>query len=191
VKTGHPWLHSHSHDPRSTGSLDPKKSSTRMTRGRVGRTPLIHLLADKAFNATTSTNMATTPPAWEQHPYLILLFTAHPGMGAKKLSLFTPRRSLFYHRRPLDAQDDNHNAGVFWDLVLSVPRWPPQSRPDQASSAVSQIEEQRPYGRHSQMHVATTTSTTPTAPSPLRHRLRVFRTPRPLLDSIKEKANGS
>jgi hypothetical protein len=66
------------------GGPDPGKSPTRTTQGRVGRPPLTHLLTDKAFNATTSTYVATTPPAWEQHPCLILLFTAHPGMDNKK-----------------------------------------------------------------------------------------------------------
>jgi hypothetical protein len=46
--------------------------------------PLTHLLTDKAFNVTTSTYVATAPPAWEQHPCLILLFTVHPGMDDKK-----------------------------------------------------------------------------------------------------------
>jgi hypothetical protein len=96
---------------------------------------------------------------------------------------------------------------------------PPQSCPDQASSAVGQQRNnartsttwiarssQDPGsftvpsptslrhprdGWHSQMHVATATSTAPTAPSPLRHRLRVLGTPRPPLDSIKERAEGS
>jgi hypothetical protein len=46
--------------------------------------PLTHLLTNKAFNVTTSTYVATAPPAWEQHPCLILLFTVHPGMDDKK-----------------------------------------------------------------------------------------------------------
>jgi hypothetical protein len=46
-------------------------------------------------------------------------------------------------------------------------------------------------GRHSQRHVATTTSTEPTAPSPPRHHPRVFWTPRPPLESIKEEAESS
>jgi hypothetical protein len=46
-------------------------------------------------------------------------------------------------------------------------------------------------GWHSQMHVATATSTAPTAPSPLRHHLRVLGTPQPPLDPIKERAEGS
>jgi hypothetical protein len=46
-------------------------------------------------------------------------------------------------------------------------------------------------GRHSHMHVARATSTAHTVPSPLRHRLRVLGTPRPPLDPIKERAEGS
>jgi hypothetical protein len=86
VKTGHPRLCSDSHEARSTGSLDPEKPPTRTTQGRVGRpTPsLIHLLPDKAFNATTPTYVATAPPAWEQYTCLIPLFSAHPRMDRKK-----------------------------------------------------------------------------------------------------------
>jgi hypothetical protein len=63
---------------------------TRMTLGRPGRPCLTHLLTDRAFNATTSTNVATAPPAWEQRLRLVLLFTAHPGMGNKRQPLFPP-----------------------------------------------------------------------------------------------------
>jgi hypothetical protein len=93
-----------------------------MTHGQAGRPPLIDLSTDKAFNATISANVATMPPAWEQHLCLILLFTAYPGMAVKSLPLFMPRRALFYHRRPLDSQNDNHHAQVFWGSALSVPR---------------------------------------------------------------------
>jgi hypothetical protein len=66
-------------------SLDPGNSLTRTTQGRVSRPlSLIHLLTDKAFNAATPTNVATAPPAWEQRPRLITLFTAHPEMGGEK-----------------------------------------------------------------------------------------------------------
>jgi hypothetical protein len=82
--TGGPRLRSDSYEARLTGSLDPGKSPTRTTQGQSGRPPLTHLLTDKAFNATTSVYMATSPPAWEQYPCLILLFIAHPGMGDKK-----------------------------------------------------------------------------------------------------------
>jgi hypothetical protein len=45
---------------------------------------------DKAFNATTSTNVATTPSAWERRLRLVLLFTTHTGMGDEKQPLFPP-----------------------------------------------------------------------------------------------------
>jgi hypothetical protein len=130
VKTGHPRPRSDSHEVHSTGRLDPRKLLTRTTRSQVDRPPLIQVLTDKAFNATTFINVATAPPAWEHHLCLILLFTAYPGMAVKKLPLFTPRRALFYNQRPLDAQDDNHRTRVFWGSVLSVSHRPPQSRPD-------------------------------------------------------------
>jgi hypothetical protein len=70
------------------GSLDgkprPRKFSYSHDPGSTRSTPLIHLLTDKAFNATTFTNAPTAPSAWEHHLCLILLFTAHPGMGDKK-----------------------------------------------------------------------------------------------------------
>jgi hypothetical protein len=71
------------------GSLDPEKSSTRMTQGRSDRPPLTHLLTNKAFNATTPTYMATAPPTWEQYPRLIMLFIAHPRMGDRKAATNT------------------------------------------------------------------------------------------------------
>jgi hypothetical protein len=149
---GRPRLRSDSHEARSTGSLDPGKSPTRTTQGQAGRPPLTHLLIDKAFNATTSANVATAPPAWEQHSCLILLFIAHPGMTVKKLPLFTPRRALFYHRRPLDSQDDNHRARVFWGSVLSVPRRLPSvvSRPSLERRRSTEV--QRPYINHRESH---------------------------------------
>jgi hypothetical protein len=83
MKTGRPRPRPDLHEARSMGSLDPGKSPTRTTRGRAGR-PLTHLLTDKAFNTTTSTNVATAPLAWEQRPCLIPLFTTHPGMSGEK-----------------------------------------------------------------------------------------------------------
>jgi hypothetical protein len=205
VKTGHPRPRSDSHEARSKGSLDPGKLPTRTTRGRVDRTPLIHLLTNKAFNATTFTNVAIAPPAWEQHPCLILLFIAHPGMAVKRLPLFMPRCALFYHRRPSTHKTTTtapeFSGARYYPFLVD----PPQSRPDQASSAVGQRRNNArtsttgdhtlvtgPWsftipsptsprhsrdGRHSHMHVATATSTAPTASSPLRHSLRVLGTP--------------
>jgi hypothetical protein len=152
VQTGRPRLCFDSHEARSTGSLDPGKPTTRTTQGQAGRPPLTHLLTNKAFNATTSANVATAPPAWEQHPCLILLFTAHPGMAVKKLPLFTPRRALFYHRRPLDSQDDNHRARVFWGSVLSVPRRPPSVASRPSLERRRSTEEQHTYIDHKGSH---------------------------------------
>jgi hypothetical protein len=118
MKTGHPRLRSDSDEALSTENLNPGKSPTRTTQGRADRPPLIHLPSDKAFNATISTNVATAPPTWEQRPCLILLFTTYPGMAAKILPLFMPRRTLFYHRCPLDVQDDNHHALSFLGLGI-------------------------------------------------------------------------
>jgi hypothetical protein len=110
MKTGHPRLRSDSYEARSTGSLDPRKSSTRTTQGQVDRPPSFNYLLTKAFNATTSTNVATEPPTWEQHPCLIPLFTAHPEMDSEKattihtssivLSSTPPRRARRQPPRP-------------------------------------------------------------------------------------------
>jgi hypothetical protein len=62
MKTGRPRLRSDSYEARSTGSLDPGKSPTRTTLGRVGQPPSSTYLLTKAFNVTTSTNVATAPP---------------------------------------------------------------------------------------------------------------------------------
>jgi hypothetical protein len=56
----------------------------------------------------------------------------------KKLPLFMPRQALFYHQHLLNSQDDNHRARVSWGSALSVPRRPPQLRPDLASTAAGQ-----------------------------------------------------
>jgi hypothetical protein len=149
--------------------------------------------------------VATTPPAWEQHQCLILLFTAHLGMAVKKLPLFTPHRALFYHRRPsthkMTTTTLGFSGGRYYPFLVE----PPQSCPDQASSVIGQqrnnartsttgiarspqdpgsftvpspTSPRHPRdGWHSQMHVAIATSTVPIAPSPLRHHLRVFGTP--------------
>jgi hypothetical protein len=100
------------------GGLDPEKSLTCTTQGQAGQPLLTHLLANKAFNATTSTYMATAPPAWEQYRCLILLFTAHPRMDGKKLPLYTPRRTLFRRRCPLEAQYNNHHVLGFLGLGI-------------------------------------------------------------------------
>jgi hypothetical protein len=137
----------------------------------------------------------------------------------KKLPLFTPRQALFYHQRPLDSQDDDHRARVFWASALSIPCRPPRLCPDPASTAVGQQRNDactlatgghmldtgpRTFHRHVSTsprhpgdgrplpgHVATAASAASAEPSLLRHRLRVSGTPRPPLDPIKERAEGS
>jgi hypothetical protein len=79
-----PRLHSDSYEARSTGSHDPR--NFRLVRPRVESvdpSSSTYLLT-KPFNATTPTNVATEPPALEQHPCLIPLFTSHPEMGGEK-----------------------------------------------------------------------------------------------------------
>jgi hypothetical protein len=95
------------------GKPRPQKFSDSHDPGSSRLTPsLIHLLTEKAFNATTSTNVVTAPSAWFQRSRLITLFTAHPGMGSEKVPLFMPHQALFSHRRPLDSQNDNCRARV-------------------------------------------------------------------------------
>jgi hypothetical protein len=182
--------------------LDPGKSPTRMTRGRAGRPLLTHLLTGKAFNTTTSTYVATTPPAWEQYQCLILLFTAHPGMDGQKPPLYT-RQALFYLRRPLEAQHDNYRVPGSQELGIICFSSTPSTMSRPGLEHRRSIKEQRPYddnreshahhrtqglspschrrhrdtprdGRRSQGHVATATSTVPIAPSPPRHHPRVL-----------------
>jgi hypothetical protein len=138
VALDHPRLRSDSHEACSRGGLDPGKSPTRTTRGRARQPLLPHLLTDKAFNTTTSTYMATAPPAWEQCQCLILPFTVHPEMDGKKLPLYTPRWALFYLRRPLRHNTTTIAFRVFWGSALSIPRQPPPLWLDRASSTASQ-----------------------------------------------------
>jgi hypothetical protein len=161
--------------------------------------------------------MATAPPAWEQHSCLILLFTAHPRVGGEKGCHYS------CHARHCSTPDapSRHNtttvvSQAFWGPALSIPRRPPQLRPDPALTTADQQRNNActstigdrtsataPRVFHRPItditatprewpplpgHVATATSTVPTAPSPPRHRLR---TPRPLLDPIKGKAEDS
>jgi hypothetical protein len=84
MSTGRPRLCSDSYEARSMGSLDPR--NFRLVRPKVESvdpSSSTYLLT-KAFNATTPTNVATEPPAWEQHLCLIPHFTAHPRMGGEK-----------------------------------------------------------------------------------------------------------
>jgi hypothetical protein len=99
MKTGRPQPRPDSHEARSTGSLNPRKSPTRTTRGRAGR-PLTHLLTNKAFNTTTSTNVATAPPAWEQRLCLVPLFTVYPGIGGEKAATIHTTSSIVLPSTP-------------------------------------------------------------------------------------------
>jgi hypothetical protein len=121
------------------GSLDPRKSLTRTTRGRAGRPSLIRLLTDKAFNATTPTNMAIAPPAWEQHLCLILLFIAYPRVGGENgchYSCHVEHCSTI--DVPLNHKMTTTAPGFSGARYYSFLVDPPQSRPDQASSAIGQ-----------------------------------------------------
>jgi hypothetical protein len=177
----------------------------------------MHLLTDKAFNATTSTNVAIAPPAWEQHPCLILPFTAHPGMdGEKAATIHTTSSTVLPSTPPRRTRRQPPcpgflGLGIIRSLSTRLSHVPTRPRAPSVNRGTTPVR--RPQGiarspqdpgsftvpsprhprddRHSQMHVATATSTAPTAPSPPRHRLRVFRTSRSPLDSIKEKADGS
>jgi hypothetical protein len=168
MKTRHPRLRSDSDEALSTKNLDPRKSPTRTTQGRAGRPPLIHLPSDKAFNATNSTNMATAPPAWEQRPCLILLFTVHSGMAVKSLPLFTSRRALFYHRRPLDVQDDNHHAPGFLGLGIIRSSSTPSATPRPGLDHRRSTKEQRLHVGYRGSHARH--STQDVSPSQHRHR---------------------
>jgi hypothetical protein len=163
VAPDHPRLCSDSHEARSRGGLDPGKSLTRTTRGWAGRPLLTHLLTDKAFNATTSTYVATTPPAWEQCQRLILLFTAHPGMDGKRMPLYTSRGALFYLRRPLEAQYDDHYVPGFMGFGLIRSLTTPVAMSRSGLEHRRSTKEQRPHVDYRGSH----------AP----HRTRVFHHP--------------
>jgi hypothetical protein len=128
----------------------------------------------------------------------------------KKLSLFTPRQALFYHRprsgflglglirfssTPLSHVPTKPRALSVNRRTTSVRRLQGIARPPQDPGPFTVPSSTLPRhpgdGQPLPGHVATTTSTAPTTASPLRHRLRVLGTPRPSLDSIKERAEGS
>jgi hypothetical protein len=149
---GHPRSCFDSNEARSRRGLDPGNSLTHTTRGRADRPLLTHLSTDKAFNATTSTDVATAPPVWEQYQRLILLFTIHPGMNGKKLSLYTPRRALFYLRRPLEAQHDDHRILGFLRLGLICSSSTPSATSRPALEHRRSIREQRPHVDNRRSH---------------------------------------
>jgi hypothetical protein len=167
-----------------------------MTRGQVGQPPLTHLLTDKAFNATTSTYVATASPAWEQHLCLILLFTAHPGMDDKKAAtIHTTSSTILPSTPPRGIRQQPPRPG-FLGLSIIHSSSTPSATSRLGHEHRRSTKEQRPHvnhrgsharhrtqgislsrhrrhhdtpndGRHSQMHVATATSIASTAPSHL------------------------
>jgi hypothetical protein len=148
IQMGRPRPRSDSYEARSIGSLDPKKSPTRTTQGRPSRPPLTHLLTDKAFNATTSTNVATAPPTWERHLRLILLFTAHPGTGDEKQPLFPAMTSTV---RPSYFR-------IFGARPYPFPIDPPRPRPDLASTTISRTKRPQPICRPRGNRTSSTTT---------------------------------
>jgi hypothetical protein len=151
---GHPRLRSDLHEAGSTGGLDLEKSLTRTTWGRVGRPPsLIHLLTDKAFNATTSTYVATAPPAWEQYPCLILLFTTHPGMDGKKVvTIHTTSSTILPLMPPQSTRLQPPRPGFLGLNIIRSPSIPTAvSRP--GLERRRSIKEQRPHDDNRGSHV--------------------------------------
>jgi hypothetical protein len=160
--------------------------------------------------------MAIAPPAWELHPCLILVFTAHPGVDGEKGCHYSCHVK---HCSTIDAPSTHKTttttpgfSGARYypflvDPLSHVPTRPRVPSVNRGTMPVRQPQgitcsPQDPgpftvpssmsaryprYGRPLPGHVATA----PTKPSPLRHRLRVLWTPRPSLDSIKERAEGS
>jgi hypothetical protein len=149
---GHPRPRFDSNEASSRRGLDPRNSLTHTTQGWADRPLLTHLPTDKAFNATTFTDVATTPPTWEQYQRLILLFTVHPGMNDKKLPLYTPRRALFYLRRPLEAQHDDHHIPGFLRLGLIHSSSTPSATSRPALEHRRSIREQRPHVDNRRSH---------------------------------------
>jgi hypothetical protein len=148
----HPRLSSDSHEARSRGGLDPKKSPTCMTQGWAHQPLLTHLLTNKAFNATTSTYVATAPPAWEQYQRLILPFTAHPGINGKRLPLYMPHRALFYPRCPFEAQYDDHHVPGFLGFGLIRSWSTPSATPRPSLEHHRSTKEQCPHVDYMGLH---------------------------------------
>jgi hypothetical protein len=136
----------------------------------------------------------------------------------KKLPLFTPRQALFYHRRPSTHKTMTAAPGFprarpypfLVDSLSNVSIWP---RPPSVNKGMTPARQLQGISRSTQgpgsftvpsssprhpgdgrpflEHAATATSTAPIKLSPLRHRLRVLGAPKPSLDTIKERAEGS
>jgi hypothetical protein len=151
----HPWLHSDSHEARSTGGLNLGKSLTRTARGQVGQPPLTHLLTDKAFNATTSTYVATAPPAWEQYPCLILLFSAHPGMDGKKVAtIHTTSKTILSPTPPRRTRRQPPRSGFLGLSIIrssstpSATSWPGLDRRRSTKEQRPHIDHRGSHARH-------------------------------------------
>jgi hypothetical protein len=133
----------------------------------------------------------------------------------KKLPLFTPRQTLFYHQHPSTRKTTTTTPGFsrarpypfLVNPLSNVPTWP---RPPPVNKRMTPIcrsqgiarspQDSRPFTVPSSNVTMTprgwlaitraccySASTTSTEPSPLRHRLRVLAIPRPPLDSIKKR----
>jgi hypothetical protein len=115
---------------------------------------------------TTSTYVATAPPAWKQYRCKIPLFTAHPRMDGKNLPLYTPRRALFRLQCPLEAQHDNHRVSGFLglDIIRSSSTPSTTFRPDLERRRST--KEQRPYDDNRGSHACHRSQ----GLSPSRHR---------------------
>jgi hypothetical protein len=94
---------------------------------------------------TTSTYVGTTPSTWKQYRCQIPLFTAHPGMDSKKLSLYTPRRTLFHLRCPLEAQYDNRRVPGFLGLGIIRSSSTPSATSRPGLERRQSTKDQRPY----------------------------------------------
>jgi hypothetical protein len=135
-----PRPRSDSHEAPSMGRLDRvltrtrlarqgistiEKSLTRMTQGRTTR-PILFTYSEtkvRAFNATTCYFLPSwlQPwPTWNPHRCQISLFTTHPGMGGKNLSLYTPYRTLFCHQSPSREDTTRSVPHDLGDLALST-----------------------------------------------------------------------
>jgi hypothetical protein len=100
---GTPRPCSDSYEARSTRRLDYREISDSHDPGSARSTPPhSSTLRQKSEHLMQTTNhflpsWLQQQPAWEQYRCQISLFTAHPGMGGKNLSLYAPYWALFHH----------------------------------------------------------------------------------------------
>jgi hypothetical protein len=83
-----------------------------ITKTKLGLSSSPTYLLTKALNATTPTNVATAP-AWEQHPCLIPLFTAHPGTGDEKAATIHTTSSTVLQSTPPSSHKTTTTAPGF------------------------------------------------------------------------------